>query len=315
MKRFLKLLGIWFAVLILLATATDYIVSSGLRKTTIRKFAVWNDIYASKINSDVLIMGSSETWCGYNTYVIDSLLHCDSYNIAMDGHSIRYQLIRYNTYRRYCPKPEVVIVNLDFPGSLDYDDSPYEREQFFPFNCDDSLIDLVSKDMKITLFDRYFPSYRYFGNRQMIEDGFGSFFGKKSFKDDGLYKGFRGNDYEWSSGSLYLDELFEAPIDADVVDMLNDFVLERKKEGIKIVLVEFPEYYRLRNKFTNIPKIESTFNRIAEEHQIPLLDYSQFEICYDSTCYYNPSHLNSKGAEQFTIKLCQDIDSLKILGL
>ncbi len=86
MGRFLKMLLIWLGIVLVLAFAIDYVVTAGLRKTDIRKYAVWNDIYASKANAELLVMGSSETWTGYSTYLLDIMLGVNSYNIVIFGH-------------------------------------------------------------------------------------------------------------------------------------------------------------------------------------------------------------------------------------
>ena len=98
MKRFFKLLGVFGVILLLLSVAADYVISSGLRKSNNHLYSVWNDIYDSSIKPDVLIMGSSEAMYGFNTYIIDSLLNCNSYNIGVDGHALEFQLLKYNTY-------------------------------------------------------------------------------------------------------------------------------------------------------------------------------------------------------------------------
>ena len=97
MNRFLRIGCIWLGFFLVLAIFVDFMISSGLRKTDIRKYAAWNDIYRSAIDANVFILGSSETWCGYDTRIIDSMLHCHSYNLAVDGHGLKYQIIRYET--------------------------------------------------------------------------------------------------------------------------------------------------------------------------------------------------------------------------
>ena len=301
---------IWVAAMLVFAFAVDYAITTGLRRTDIRKYAVWNDIYASRANADLLVMGSSETWTGYNTYLLDSLLGVNSYNIAIDGHAFRYQKLRYETYCRFNDKPKTIIVNLD-PGSLWTDEGyAYEREQFFPFICDQCLIDQIAKDKRITFFDRYLPFYRYYGYREDIENGIASFFGKRTFVDGNLHKGYRGEGSVWKPANLSLDTVFSAS--TKMADDLNVFVSERKSEGINVILVEFPEYYKLRKKYSNLDEIETIYRTIAQHNEIPLLDYSHASICNDTKYYYNFSHLNKMGSDVFTELLCQDLDSLLV---
>ena len=308
MGKFLKMVGLWGAVFFVLCFCLDMVISSGLRRTDIRKYAAWNDIYASRIQADVVVMGSSETWCGYNPAIIDSVLHFHAYNLAMDGHGFKYQRIRYDTYRRFCPKPGLLIMNLDYPGTFDSNAGyGYEREQFFPFITDGKLISSVSADKKIIWPERYLPLYRYYGYREEIETGICAFFGKKSFEDGGLKNGFRGNAYHWSPESLLTEDIFHCPVDEEVVSALDEFVRAQLEEGIRVFFVEFPEYWRLRGKFDNIGEVESLFAQIADKNHIPFIDCSDWPVCQDSSWYYNSSHLNKAGADFFTGMLCDTL--------
>lgn len=292
------------------AVAVDYAITTGLRRTDIRKYAVWNEIYASKANAELLVMGSSETWTGYNTYLLDSLLGINSYNIAIDGHAFWYQKLRYETYCRFNDKPKTIIIDLDL-GSLGTDEGyAYEREQFFPYICDHCLIDQIAKDKRITFFDRYLPFYRYYGYREDIENGITSFLGKRTFVDGNIHKGYRGEERVWKSASLRMDMVLCAP--TGMADELKVFVRERKSEGINVILVEFPVYFMLRKKYSNLDEIETIYRTIAQHNEIPLLDYSHTSICYDTNYYYNYSHLNKLGSEMFTELLCHDLDSLLV---
>jgi hypothetical protein len=314
MCKFLKISLVWLLILFVLSLCADRLITTGLHKVDSRKYAVWNDIYRGTIGADLLILGSSETWCAYDTRLIDSLLNCNSYNLAIDAHGFKYQKLRYDTYRKFNPAPKWVIINLDYPGSLDPNTGyGYEREQFFPFIRDKELIDAVASDKDISFFDRYLPLIRYYGYKQDIRDGISALFGKTHFKDGGFYKGYRANDFAWSPGSLNLDSVFCAPADKDLVALLNGFVQDLRSEGIKVVLIEFPEYHLLRNKFSNVDEIEGIFQGIAKENNIPILDYSGWDVCLDTRYYYNPSHLNKLGSDLFTRQLCHDLDSLRHL--
>ena len=313
MKKFLIRFGIWFGIVIGLAFPIDWMISSGLRKTDIRKYAAWNDIYKGGLHPDMLVLGSSQAWSSYNTFILDTVLHLNSHNLGMDGHGIDYQLIRYDEFRRFNAKPKVIIVNACFIGSLGYSGTPYEREQFFPYIHNDVLISKVAKTKKITWIDRHLPLIRYFGYREEIENGMASFFGKRSFFDGEMHKGYRGNLYNWDRSTLSRDTLVYASIEKGAVDLLDSFSKNAIEENIQLVFVKYPVYNPLRQKFCNIHQSDSAFESISNKYQIPILDYYYSSISMDSTNYYNPSHLNKKGSEVFTFKLCHDLESLGIL--
>ena len=295
----------------ILAIVVDAMITSGLRKTDIRKYAVWNDIYKGDINADVVIMGSSRAWCGYNTYILDSLLRCNSYNLGLDGHPFDGQLIRYDTYRRFNSKPSLIILNTDFLSTLHNSaDSQYEREQFFPYINDSELIDAVANAKHISWLDRHLPLFRYFGYRYDINNGIKAFLGERKFVDGGLYKGYRGNNYQWDRASLDKDTVWVVEVDSLIVTQIDRFVKDSKNEGIQVIFVKAPVYRPLLNHFSGIFLTDSIFASIANKYNVPILDYYYSPLGLDSLNFYNPSHLNKEGSELFTTELCMDLDSL-----
>lgn len=311
MKRFLIHLGSWLFIAFVCAIVGDYVISTGLRRVDTRKYAVWNDIYNGKAKADLVVIGSSRAWCGYNTYILDSLLNCNSYNLGLVNHPFDFQLIRYDTYRRYNDAPSIILLNTDFISTLDNSaNSQYEREQFFPYINDFVLINAVSKAKHISWFERYLPLVRYFGYRDDINNGVMAFMGKKDFFDGGMHKGYRGNDAEWDQASLQCDTTFNVEIDRNVVNQIDCFVKRSAEEGIQVVFVKSPVYRPLFDHFIGINQSDSIFSSIALNNNIPILDYYYSPIGLDSTNFYNPSHLNTKGSRIFTSELCMDLKDI-----
>ena len=311
MKRFLIHLGIWLFVAGALSFALDAMITTGLRKTEIRKYAVWNDIYKGEINADLVVVGSSRAWCGFNTYILDSFLNCNSYNLGFDGHPLDAQLVRYETYRRFNPKPSVILLNTEFLSTLHNSaEFQYEREQFFPFINDSELIDAFSQAKHISWLERHVPLLRYFGYREDMENGIKSFFGEKEFFDGGMHKGYRGNNFAWDRASLKEDKVRPVEIDWDIVPQLDSFVKRSSDEGIQVIFVKSPVYRPLMDHFSGIEVIDSIYTSIADRYHVPILNYYYSPIGLDSTNFCNPSHLNKKGAELFTTELCGDLKDI-----
>ena len=308
MKRFLKIISAFAIILYVCAFCLDAFITNGLRHFDTRRLSTWNDIYAGRIDADIVAIGSSRVWCGVSTYILDSMLNCNSYNLGVDGHPIDMQIVRYNTYRRFNPKPKCVLLNTDFMSTLSCSSHDgYEREQFFPYITDDSLINVVKKQKRITLFDCYLPLYRYIGYRQWIDFGIGYYFGKKDPIEGGMHKGYKGNQYDWNRASLDAGKMFEASTDTFSVRLLDEFIGQLTADSINVILMKTPVYLPLRNKFYHIEFSDSVYDSISKKYNIALLDFYFDDLCSDSTYFYNPSHLNKIGAEVFTEKLCRTI--------
>lgn len=306
MEKFLRNFFIFIFVIAALSYSTDKIISIGLRKTDLRKYQVWNDIYSLNINSDVVIMGSSRAWTQYSTKILDSIDHVNSYNLGIDGNPINYQIIRYNTYRRFNKKPKYIIQNIDF-STLAIRKDGYEREQYFPFVFDDTLMSLVGDDKKLNWLYRKIPLIRYFGYRDEIEEGIESFFGKKFFFDGNMYKGYRGNDYSWDGSKLKkIDKALYAK-DPKAVTMFDNYLAQCKTENIKVILVSAPVYIEATKKIIDEKSMKTMYLNFAHKYNFKLLDYTNDSLCYDKSNFYNATHLNKKGSELFSIKLANDL--------
>lgn len=294
-----------------IAVVGDIIVSRGLRKTTIRPYAVWNDIYnGTNLNNDLVFIGASSCWVSYNPVVFDTILGISTYNLGIDGHSwYPCQPLRYDTYMRYADKkPKYIIINIDM-GTFGIMNEPmYEREQFFPyFWLDDSLVSAVREMKEFSIMDRYCPMWRYIGYRRWIEAGVASTFGKEHFEDDGVYKGHRGNEYPWDRASLNTMDSVTIEFYQDEVESFIRFIEQRKTDGQKVVLVMSPVYYELQDRFTNREEMCVRYDSIAKVADVVLLDYWNNPIVKDSTYFYNSTHLNKRGADIFTTQVAHDI--------
>lgn len=314
MKRFLTDILLFLVMALGIASVGDLIVSRGLRKTTLRKFAVWNDMYnRHNLDNDLVLIGASSCWAHYSPRILDSILHISTYNLGIDGHPwYPCQPLRYNTYVRFTKPPKYVIVNLDM-GTLGMQKQPYEREQFFPyFWLDDTLVSEIRECKEISFMDRYCPIWRYIGYRSLIEVGVASSFGKSSFEDDGLYKGHRGNITPWDRASLNTMDSVTIGHENAVVDSLLHFIAQRKSENQKVVLIKTPIYYELQQRFTNREEMCHLYDSIARVADVGLLDYWDHPVVYDSSYFCNSSHLNKRGAEIISLQLAYDLKGIGV---
>ena len=309
MSRFIKIFILFLIIIFSLAYGADLLISKGLRKSDIRMYQAWNDIYNSNIKGDAVILGSSRAWCQYDPEILDSLVGIDFYNLGIDGHKIDFQLIRYNTFRRFCEKPSYIIHNVEF-STLGLTKDGYEREQFFPYVFDDSLMNVVSKVKGILLLERKLPLIRYFGYRSIFEDGFKSYFGKNNLNDGGVKKGYRGNQYEWDGSKLAKIEKVDYEKDTKAIEMFSQYLSKANQEGVEVILVFAPLYNEAKQKLINSEDMYEMYENLAEKYNFKILNYSNDSISFDKNLFYNATHLNKKGAEIFSTKLAKDLKEI-----
>lgn len=298
MKKFLIHSVVFAAILWVFAIIADIYVSNNLRHNKERKYAAWNGIYNDTTYYDLVINGNSRAWVQYDPHILDSILHLNTYNLGIDGSAINRQIIKYHKYCELHGQPKYLLQNIDiFTMARTFG---YEREQFFPyFFYDKDLLHKADKYEHFTLLEKYIPYYRYIGID--LHDW-----------DAGLYKGYCGQDKAWDGSMFSQMDTVQVSSDSSMLRLFDDFLTEQAHLGTRVILVYSPIYHGVIDKCPDIDKIYEIYDALATKHHLPILNYMEMPLCYDTAYFYNATHLNRQGAEIFTTRLAQDLDSMGI---
>lgn len=306
MKRFLQVILIVLSVLIIVSIPFDYAFSNYLTHSKARKYVGWNDIIYDSVNADLLVLGSSRAWVQYDTHIMDSILSTNSYNLGIDGSALNRQMLKYRIYEHYQKQhPKAVIINVDYMSTLG-NTIGYEREQFFPYLLNNQFTREEMRETEPFSFgELYLPMFRYY--KRSVYSTF-----LENNEDTTLYKGYEGKEKDWD-GSKYLEiDTWHFKRNEIVEKDFDLFIKHLKEQNIEVIFVYAPVYIGLTYKVDNLPEFYKTFQSYSNKYQIPMLDYTYYYLSYDTTYFYNATHLNKTGAELFTTKLCHDLDSLGI---
>ena len=300
MKRFITNIILFGVALLGFLTVCDAITTYAFHQKQTRKYSVWNDILHTNIDADVLIMGNSRAWGQYSTYILDSALNVNSYNIGMDGSCFNRQIKRYEIYRHYQRrKPDYIIQNVEF-FTLERTVG-YEREQFMPYMMYPYFRERVMEEEPFSFAELYIPMYRYYVN---------NFYDDYTKYDFPQYKGYYAGDEEWDPKDLKHVEPYNAVVDTATLRMFEDFISLTKQDSISLILVIAPMHIEATRVVLNNDEICRMYKNLAHKYDVPLLDYSDMPICNDTTYFHNATHLNKLGAELFSTQLAHDLDSL-----
>ncbi len=273
-------------------------------------YAAWNKMYNDSTCYDLVINGSSRAWTQFNPLILDSILTVNSFNLGIDGSAINRQIIKYKKYRELHGDPNYLIQNIDL-GTM-ATTFGYEREQFFPyFFYDRNLITQYNEYEKFSFAEKYIPCYRYLGYKTVLLEAI--FQDNEEHYFEYLYKGFHGRNENWDGSVLANLDSITCACDTNMVDVFVEFLEKEINRGVKIIFVYAPIYFEARKKNVNEQQMFEMYDSIANKFDIPILDYNDIPMCYDTTYFYNATHLNRIGAELFTTKLAHDIDSLRLL--
>lgn len=304
-KRLIVVVFVTGAIMVFL----DLRITKNLQKSDTRLFQSWNDLFSGEMECDAVIMGSSRGFVQYSPLIIDSVLGTNCYNLGFDGRCIDAEIVKYYAYRQFNPKPKLIIQNVDY-GTLGLSNG-YEREQFLPYLWCDTLYELIKDGEGFSWKDRYLPLVRYSGYTQVIKEGLGL---PNKLNRYPLVKGYYGRDEVWD-GSVY-QTIEEVPFchDMEAVKMFDDYLSRCANEGVRVVFVFAPIYIGVTEKVKNVESVFDYYDSLASKYHIPILNYTYDSLSYDTTYFYNASHLNKSGAEIFSRHLAEDINRMQLLN-
>lgn len=306
--KFSKKMFFLFFLLIISLYAFSYMVDTGLRKSRNAYFASWNDLYNSKINADLLIMGSSRAEFHISPKILETALSLSTYNLGISAWHFDMQYARFRMYLQHNRKPKYIIHNVDIYGfskRTDVADYP----QFLPYIQDTILQNVMHQHKgEFDIYQQNIPLLKYKNQQKLAFEGFFGFMGFSNLYDTtSKYKGYRGNNYTWNKDFERFKKRFPKGaiyrFDKEVKRQFEEYLSFCRQENIKVVLVYAPEYYEVQPYYKNKRELMSLCQESVKKYGCYFLDYSKNPLCYNRIYFYNSQHLNQKGATLFSLDL------------
>lgn len=311
---FLRRLFLFLALSLSIAFAADRLITVGLQDLKSGEFGTWSDIYGGRINSDLVIIGSSRAMVHVSPAILTQHLGVSVYNLGHNGQHFPMQKVRFEEFMKFNRAPTWVVQAVDVT-SLHDRQTVFQYEQFLPWLDRPALRDAVSHYQGFDLFDPWLPMYRYRGRGELVQTGFGVTLGWTMTEYD-RQRGYLGRDLKWDGA---FDEFananqqgFEVSVDSGVESSLNEFVGRQTENGIRWVMVFTPEYEPAQQLCLNRSNVVGRLKTIAERHDAVFMDYSDDPICLDKSLFYNSQHLNRTGAERFSLSLAEQLKALGV---
>lgn len=315
MKSFLKSIIIFVFPIIVIAVFLDFFISTQLKLSKThanREYPVWNDLYAGKINANILVMGSSRAWRHIDPRTIKDSLGLSAYNIGMDGQHIPMQLLRYQTLLKYNKQPKIIIYSLDF-FMLKENERLFNKDQFLPymlFNFE--IFNKLKKYQDFNFYDYILPLVRYYGETTALMHVMKIIIFPK-LNVNGRINGFLGTDKKWNNDFESVKKKmknYSISIDRNVLNKFDNFLTDCENKNIKVYFVYSPEFIEGQKFVLNRNELINCLHLLANKHKIPFLNYSNDKICFNKKYFYNATHLNSSGADLFSKKMCSDLKNI-----
>ncbi|MFA5047332.1 MAG: hypothetical protein WC542_15505 [Paludibacter sp.] len=314
MKKFLFYIFGFTFVIILLFSLITFITDKGLKKSEYGNLKEWSDIFNKNIHADIVIQGSSRAWVQFNTYILDSVLNADAYNMGMDGTPFDVQYVKYKSYTENNKYPEVILQNVDW-DTMDKNTPVFQKYQLLPYLNNHYFDEQLLNNKIIPDKDVYLSFLKYAGEPKAVQVGFSEYVGIRHYVSP-KHKGFMSVEGNWNEsdfekrkngGKIHWEK------NPEVEKLFIEFLQDCQSKKIKVVLVFAPYYHGLNNIIIDMTGLKTYYRNIAIKYNVEFLDYSLDPVFHDKNYFYNASHLNKKGAEMFTLKLANKLKDMQII--
>ncbi len=308
MRKFLIKIVIFCIPLLIIAISFDFIISEQLRKSRNKNYFVWNKLVQGKIDSKILIYGSSRARAHVNSKILENSFNLSTYNLGLDGYSFDMQYCRHQLIMKNNLKPTYIIQTLDY-HTLGEIKNLYQNEQFCPYFNNQIIRSSISNFNGFNWYDYNLPLVRYYGRpREMILAT--NILFDIDHDISNRYKGFYNIVKSWDGEFEKIQEkkgFIIQKMNSRVMLLFEQYLNSIEKQHIKVVFVYTPEYIEGQKFVKNRSEIIDYYKKTAKIHNIPFLDYSSDSICLSKKYFYNAEHLNLTGSTIFSNKLASDL--------
>lgn len=315
MKKLLTISFYFLTPVIIFIFLADWFLTAQLKLSKEGEYGVWNDIYSGKVNSEIIVHGSSRAMVHMDTQIISDSLQSSCYNLGINGHNFWLQYLRHKELLKYNTIPKIIIHSVDV-FTLTKRPDLFNAEQFLPYMLNNPEIEYYTESYKgFNYYDYHLPLIRYAGKYKTIGQVFKEFISPVS-PDSCRQRGYAPQNLYWNDdlekAKLKFPD-FRVEIDTASLELFDKYIRECISADIEVVIVYTPEFIEGQDFVKNRDEILDIFADFADKYQLKFLNYSNDAISYNKAYFYNASHLNRTGSQLFTKELVKELRTLKIV--
>jgi hypothetical protein len=287
MKKFI-INTIFFVLPITLSSyLIDCFISANLKKSNShaqKEYPTWNIIMEGKLDSEILIYGSSRAWTHFDSQIIEEKLNKTTYNLGIDGHTFNMQYLRHLLVLKNNKKPKLIIHSIDAgtfqKGNL------YNPDQFLPYMLwNNEFFKSLKNYDGYNFTDFYIPLIRYYGKLDAIKTAIKMLIMPKSNLTQRI-KGYQGQDVEWNNdfddAQKNMDK-YEVKLDSITIAKFDNYLAECSVKNIEVILVYSPVYIERQNFIKNHSEIIEFYQLFADKYSLKFLNFSNDSISVSYT--------------------------------
>lgn len=310
MRTFLVRISIFAGLLLILATAVDWLFCHTILRSKFSGYGVMGDLFNRRVPKvDMAIMGSSRAWVMIDPKTLEDSLGGTVYNYGFDGFTFHLQHLIFRQLIRLNYQPKYIIQQLDIQ-SLDKRNALNNSEHFLGVLHQPEVDEYVSQYKGFDYYDRFLPLLRWSGRTSTLTI-IQKILSRTEAEQDGYdrYHGYWSNPDEWhpDADQEFKETPYNQKWDLPTKELFLDYIRECQSKNIQLIFVLPPIYHELQKVAKNQKTIFNYYQKLAQENHLIFLDYTEDTLSYSKKYFYNGGHLNTRGSQIFSQKLASDL--------
>lgn len=301
-----------FVLLFTLEKSLSFLVSNSNDSQT----GKINLIMGHKVDPEILIVGSSVAEVGFNSNLIGRACSRSVFNAAIDGTTVIQSHFIIDEFLNYSKNCKQILVGLAF-FSFEEKTSMTEPSRYMA-HFSNPFVKTNIKEISPNLYYKlqYVPFYAftqtkhtYYKNAAL---GMKHILQGRKIQADQL-NGFVPHFTSWNGERIKEDQYDTGHIQLseNAVESYIEIIKKIQQHNIEPILIITPMYIDGQNFFGNYDEFVALCQKVGDESDVRLLDFSRSELVNDGKNFYNNGHLNNIGADLFSRQIA---DSLVIMN-
>lgn len=304
-KKILKFLVLIYLVFFAIQFTLDSMIDNEYNcNNTLSK------IFNGNLNTDIVILGNSRAEAHYNVTEISNVTGFKAYNLGLSGTPLNILKVRWDAYKNRNVLPKVLILDVDY-NLLGSADKIVNKFQYLPYVNKTEYINVAKEVNDYNSFEKYIPLYKYIGYSGQIVSQFKNLIYKEyiNFDKGSIIRDKSWDENEWRNFkqnrmSETVDNKQFSNIYKNGVKELKSILDFCQKHTIKVFMIWSPQYFEVHSfKSEQRKYVDSLLVSISKSYNISYTNFSNDSLVFDKSNFYNHSHLNKVGADQFSKKV------------
>jgi hypothetical protein len=284
----------------------EYCIENAMSNVREGEIGKINAVVQHELDHEMTIWGASTAYVHFDAQKMTDKLGLSVFNMGIDGTNIDQYYGLLKEYLEYTENSKFLVIAMDIHGGFMKRQALYNIHKWTHHLSNDNIKDCFSTIdsqlmckcgnvpfYNLTVYNKH--NFRFVRNSMLSTDSIWSF----------PQRGYAPNPVSKMKLGNQIEEKQKVEINESVSKKIKDACILAKSKGITPIIVITPCFIQGYEGLVNAEEVVSSIQKY-EEVGAKVFNYSQCDISKDPSLFNDYTHLNEKGADQFSELFAED---------